>query len=56
MYAALAERYGLPLENSVLPTVLGDRSLKSDQIHANDQGYRVLAEAVAKLLKKAGAV
>ena len=56
MYAELAERHALPLENTVLPTVLGDRSLKSDQIHANDQGYRLMAEAVAALLKKAGAI
>ncbi len=56
MYAELAERFRLPLEDEVLPDVLGDRSLKSDQIHANAQGYRVVAEAVAELLKKAGAL
>lgn len=56
MYAELAKQFGLPLENEVFPEVLGDRDLKSDQIHANDQGYRLVAEAVAKLLKKAGAV
>lgn len=56
MYAELAERYALPIENRVLSVVLGDRSLKADQIHANDQGYRLVAEAVAALLKKAGAL
>ena len=55
-YAQLAEQHRIPLENEILAEVLGDRSLKSDQIHANDAGYRLVAEAVAKLLKKAGAV
>jgi acyl-CoA thioesterase I len=55
-YAALAKQFGLPLEDRIIPKVLSDRSLKSDQIHANDRGYRVIAEAVADLLKKAGAI
>jgi lysophospholipase L1-like esterase len=56
MYADLAGQFQLPLENDIWPQVLGDRSLKSDEIHANDAGYRAVAEAVAKLLKKAGAI
>lgn len=56
VYEELARQHGVPLDNQVLPTVLGDRSLKSDQIHANEAGYRVVAEAVADLLKRAGAI
>jgi lysophospholipase L1-like esterase len=56
MYAELAKQFQLPLDNEILANVLGDRSLKSDQIHANDKGYRLIAEAVADLLKRAGAV
>ncbi len=56
MFGELAKQYRLPLEDDVIPDVLGDRSLKSDQIHANENGYRKIAEAVARLLKKAGAI
>jgi len=56
MYGELAKQFRLPLEDEILGEVLGDRSLKSDQIHANDKGYRAVAEAVAELLKKAGAI
>jgi acyl-CoA thioesterase I len=56
MYAELARQFRVPIEDEILAEVLGDRDLKSDQIHANDAGYRLVAEAIAKVLKKAGAV
>jgi acyl-CoA thioesterase I len=55
-YAALAQQYALPFEHAVIARTLGDRKLRSDQIHPNAQGYRQMAEAVAALLKKAGAI
>jgi lysophospholipase L1-like esterase len=55
-YTALAEQYHIPIEAKAIPDVLGDRSRKSDQIHPNARGYADLAQAVAKLLERAGAV
>jgi acyl-CoA thioesterase-1 len=55
-YAEIGQEFGIPVEVSVLESVLTDRNLKSDLVHPNAQGYRKVAEAVAKLLKKAGAV
>ena len=55
-YAALASEFRLPLENAIVPEVLGSRSLKSDTIHPNDAGYRQMAQSVAALLKQAGAI
>ncbi len=55
-YAEIAKEYRLPYESGVLSKILRDSSLKSDQIHPNAAGYRLMAERVYALLKKAGAV
>lgn len=55
-YERIAEDLALPLENEILNDVLKDNGLKSDPIHPNARGYRRMAEAIAELLRKAGAV
>lgn len=55
-YSDIAKEFSLPIESDVLRDVLRDNSKKSDLVHPNVLGYRQIAEAVAGLLKKAGAV
>ena len=56
LYAEVAREFKVPLEGKILRQVLGKSSLKSDYIHPNAAGYKLMAEAVVKLLKKSGAL
>ncbi|MBI1965606.1 MAG: arylesterase [Betaproteobacteria bacterium] len=55
-YAGLAKEFGIPYEGKVVTSVLYSPDMKSDAIHPNAKGYRRMAEAIADLLKKAGAL
>ena len=55
-YAGIAKEFSLPYEQSIIGEVLKDGALKSDPIHPNARGYRVIAERIAVTLKKAGAI
>jgi acyl-CoA thioesterase I len=55
-YAAIAKEFRLPYEDGAIGDVLKDNALKSDPIHPNARGYRVIAERVAAALKKSGAL
>jgi acyl-CoA thioesterase-1 len=55
-YAALAKDAGVPYEGDVIGEILRNAELKSDPIHPNAKGYRLIAERVAGRLRKAGAL
>ncbi len=55
-YYSLAEKMQLPLEAEIIPEVLSQRELRSDQIHPNTEGYRLVAEAIHAKLKESGAL
>lgn len=55
-YAELAQTEGIVGDLEALPNILAANELKSDAVHPNDQGYRRLAENIAALLQKQGAL
>lgn len=55
-YARVAKDMKLPLEQGAFNEVLKDARLKSDPIHANAAGYRVVAQRLDEFLKEAGAL
>ncbi len=55
-YGEIAKEFGLPYEAAVIGKVLRTAAHKSDPIHPNALGYRVIAERVAELLRQSGAL
>lgn len=55
-YGKIAKEYAVPLEEKALKRILSTGSLKSDPIHPNAAGYRLLAGEVAAVLRSAGAL
>jgi lysophospholipase L1-like esterase len=55
-YAEIAKEFRLPYEATALRKILTDNGLKSDLVHPNAAGYARLAQAIADLLRKTGAV
>lgn len=48
LFVRVGEEYDVPVVEDVLPEILLDRTLKSDEIHPNAAGYERLAAAVAE--------
>jgi acyl-CoA thioesterase I len=55
-YAELAKEFGVPYQGDIVNDVVRNSQTKSDYVHPNAQGYRLMAEAIANLLRQAGAV
>jgi lysophospholipase L1-like esterase len=55
-YETLREDLQVPVQFDIIADLERDRAMKSDQIHFNQQGYRLLAEAVHDLLRQTGAL
>ncbi|MCW9029641.1 MAG: GDSL-type esterase/lipase family protein [Kangiella sp.] len=55
-YDELAEEHDVAYMRGVISDLLKTKKYKSDQIHLNAQGYRVLAEQIAETLKEEGAL
>jgi acyl-CoA thioesterase-1 len=55
-YAEIAEEFRVPYEEAVMAEVLKESALKSDAIHPNARGYRLIAERLAARLKQSGAI
>lgn len=56
LYQEIAEQYQIPLLSGAWSEILGDKDLKSDQIHANAEGYRKFAELLKAFLEEQGLV
>jgi len=56
LYRELAEQYQLVFEDELIADLLRDRSYKSDSIHFNEKGYRLMAESIHELLVDHGAL
>jgi lysophospholipase L1-like esterase len=55
-YAEIAKEFRIPYEGKVVGEILRDAALKSDPIHPNARGYRLIAERVASLIRQSGAI
>jgi lysophospholipase L1-like esterase len=52
-YPELAKEYGIPYQGDILVDLLDDNDMKSDAIHPNAAGYRLMAEAIHETMNNA---
>jgi len=54
LYEEVAEEENVPLLSGMLANIISQPSLKSDQIHPNALGYKIMAEKIYEKLKEEG--
>ncbi|MFT7414714.1 MAG: acyl-CoA thioesterase-1 [Methylophagaceae bacterium] len=54
LYTELATTYNLPIELTILAELERNSAMKSDTIHPNSVGYKLLAERIRRLIFTAG--
>jgi lysophospholipase L1-like esterase len=55
-YGDIAREFKLAYDEGTLAKILTDNELKADLVHPNAKGYARLAEGIAALLRKSGAI
>jgi len=55
-YSEIAKEFAVPYEGKIVTSVLYSPDMKADSIHPNAKGYRRMAEALAELLRRTGAI
>ena len=56
VYEKIAESSNVIFIEDLIADVLSDKSLKSDTVHPNEDGYRVMADTIYSVLKEKGAL
>ena len=56
VYHLIADELDVPLEDDIIPDLLGQNKYKSDHLHPNADGYRLMAKAIRDLLVDSGAL
>ncbi len=56
LYNEISAELNVPVDNNILPVLLGEPQYKSDYIHLNGAGYKIFAQDVADFLKARGAL
>jgi lysophospholipase L1-like esterase len=50
IYYELADEFNVPLEDNALKEILGNDTLKRDNVHPNEKGYSILSNKIATIV------